>query len=104
MNTTVLAGVLATIRHTPPWEACPAAFLAGPLLLLLFLALLGLAVWYLARRSGDAARGGSAEPPEGAARRVLAERFARGDIDADEFRERAAALGWTVGGSSGRRP
>lgn len=103
MSTTTLAGVLATIRHTPPWEACPAAFLAGPVLFLLFLALFGLAVWYLARRAGSAAPAGAGEPPEKAARRVLAKRFARGDIDAEEFRERAAALGWTAGDSSRRR-
>ncbi|GLU47663.1 hypothetical protein Nans01_20140 [Nocardiopsis ansamitocini] len=37
------------------------------------------------------------EPPEAGAQRLLAERFARGDIDSDEFMERASALNWTPG-------
>ena len=35
--------------------------------------------------------------PEFEARKVLAERFARGDISSDEFMERASALNWTPG-------
>lgn len=35
--------------------------------------------------------------PEGDARRILAERFARGDISSDEFMERASILNWTPG-------
>lgn len=37
------------------------------------------------------------EPPEAEARRVLSERFARGDISSDEFLERASVLNWTPG-------
>lgn len=48
-----------------------------------------------------------AEPPEAEARRVLSERFARGDISSDEFLERASVLNWTPGaedpGDGGRR-
>ncbi len=37
------------------------------------------------------------ETPESAAKRVLAERFAHGDIGVDEFMERASVLNWTPG-------
>lgn len=35
--------------------------------------------------------------PEGEAKRVLADRFAKGDISSDEFLERASVLNWTPG-------
>lgn len=35
--------------------------------------------------------------PELEARKVLADRFARGDIDSEEFMERASVLNWTPG-------
>ena len=71
-------------------------FLGGFMLLLLLLA--GLTALYL-WRSGKLAipalgRSGS---PEQEARRILAERFARGDISTDDFLERASTLNWTPG-------
>ena len=49
---------------------------------------------------------GPALSAEDAARRILAERFARGDIDPDDFMERASVLNWTPGSDSlpARRP
>lgn len=38
-----------------------------------------------------------AHSPEHEARRILAERFANGDIGSDEFLERASVLNWTPG-------
>ena len=35
--------------------------------------------------------------PEDEAKRILAERFARGDIDTDDFMERSSILNWTPG-------
>ena len=35
--------------------------------------------------------------PEEDAKRILAERFARGDITSDEFLERSSILNWTPG-------
>lgn len=35
--------------------------------------------------------------PEHEARRILAERFANGDISSDDFLERASVLNWTPG-------
>ncbi|SDR90513.1 putative membrane protein [Friedmanniella luteola] len=47
-------------------------------------------------RSGKLSLGGPARPEE-EAKRVLAERFARGDIDGEEFMERSSLLNWTPG-------
>jgi putative membrane protein len=38
--------------------------------------------------------------PEAEAKKILAERFARGDITSDEFMERASVLNWTPGSDS----
>jgi putative membrane protein len=38
--------------------------------------------------------------PESEAKKILAERFARGDITSDEFMERASILNWTPGSDS----
>lgn len=40
---------------------------------------------------------GGSEPPEVEARRILAERFARGDLSSEDFMERASVLNWTPG-------
>ena len=76
--------------------------------LLLLLLLAGLAALYL-WRSGRLAVPvlGGASSPEADARRILAERFARGDISSEEFMERASILNWTPGSDSvprNRRP
>lgn len=64
---------------------------------LLFL-LIAASAFFLMRRHGFAPppfiRQSS---PETEAKRVLAERFARGDISSDDFLERASVLNWTPG-------
>jgi putative membrane protein len=72
------------------------SFFGGFLLLLLLLA--GLATLYL-RRTGRLSLPalGHTARPEQEARRILAERFARGDITTDDFLERASILNWTPG-------
>jgi putative membrane protein len=40
---------------------------------------------------------GSRNAPEADAKKILAERFANGDISSDEFMERASVLNWTPG-------
>lgn len=59
-----------------------------PLFPLLWLAVIGGIVWFVLRRR----RGGG--PPSGIdrARDILAERFARGELTADEYRQRLAEL------------
>ena len=75
------------------------------LLLLLLAALAGLYLW----RQGKLALppfGGSRSPEDGA-RRILAERFARGDLSSEEFLERASTLNWAPGSDTlpaARRP
>ena len=65
------------------------------LLLILALVLTGLYLW----RTGRLPLGnlGRARLPEEDAKRILAERFARGDIASDEFLERSSILNWTPG-------
>ena len=71
----------------------PPLFGSFLLLLLLALALTGLYLW----RQGKLPRLGGFRPPEDAAKRILAERFAQGDIGSDEFLERASMLNWAPG-------
>ena len=40
---------------------------------------------------------GNRHAPEAEAKRILAERFANGDISSDDFMERASVLNWTPG-------
>jgi uncharacterized membrane protein len=80
------------------WEASSFSLLpfVGTFLLLLLLA--GVAAWYLWRQGKlPLPTFGSARSPEQEAKRILAERFARGDISSDEFMERASILNWTPG-------
>lgn len=63
----------------------------GPLFMLLFLAVLIAAVIFLVRRDGGL--GQSAMPPQSTPLDILKERFARGEIDKNEFEERRRVLG-----------
>lgn len=65
------------------------------LLLILGLALTAFVLW----RSGKLPLPnlGRTRSPEEDAKRILAERFARGDITSDEFMERSSILNWTPG-------
>ena len=66
---------------------------------LLFLLLVGGTLFYLVRtgRISSPPWAAAQTSPEFEARKVLAERFARGDISTDEFMERASVLNWTPG-------
>ncbi|WP_210414733.1 SHOCT domain-containing protein [Microlunatus elymi] len=71
---------------------------------LLTLLLIGAVLFFLARKGKIgpppwAAGGNRIGPlsPEFEARKLLATRFANGEIASDEFLERAAALNWTPG-------
>jgi putative membrane protein len=74
-------------------------FLGASMGLLLLLLLLGATAFFLVRRGKLAAPPWLAmrNSPEADARRILAERFARGEISSDEFMERASILNWTPG-------
>jgi putative membrane protein len=68
---------------------------------LLMLLVLGTLVFFLVRHGqfGPQSLPGS-RSPESEAKKILAERFARGDITSDEFMERASVLNWTPGSDS----
>jgi len=70
-------------------------FLGTFLLLLLLAALAGLYLWR--RGKLTLPRLGGSRSPEDDAKRILAERFARGDISSDDFMERASILNWSPG-------
>ena len=67
--------------------------------MLLLLVLLGLTALYLWRR-GTLPKLFNRPSPEDDAKRILAERFARGDMNSDEFMERSSMLNWTPGNDS----
>lgn len=83
-------------------EAAALPLLGGFTLLLLLLLLAGLAALYLWRSGRIEVPGvGRSGVPEQEARRILAERFAHGDISTDDFLERASLLNWTPGADVG---
>ncbi|WP_218040484.1 SHOCT domain-containing protein [Actinomadura sp. WMMB 499] len=84
---------LATQMHPGGWGGdAPAFWPVFPVMFGLFwLAVLATGFYFLRRRvtGGGAQRGGD---PLGQARTILAERFARGEIDEDEYLMRMSAL------------
>lgn len=73
---------------------------------LLFLLLL-VGLFLLARRGTFGAPPpwlAGARAPEAEAKKILADRFANGDISADEFMERASVLNWTPGSEQWPQP
>jgi len=63
------------------------AWLWGPIVLLLWVALVATVVWFVARSARARERSGVER-----AREVLAERYARGELTTDEYRERLEQL------------
>lgn len=88
--------------HGGPFWAADVPFFApflGGLMFLLFLTLVALTAFALVRsgRLGAPPWVRNLGGPEREARSILAERFARGEIEVDEFMERASVLNWTPG-------
>lgn len=71
-------------------------FLGSFLFLLLILAL-ALTAFYLWRQGKLPINLGRSRSPEEAAKKILAERFAQGDVSTEEFMERSSILNWTPG-------
>ena len=68
---------------------------------LFMLLVLGTVVFFLVRHGQFAPQSlAGSRSPESEAKKILAERFARGDITTDEFMERASVLNWTPGSES----
>lgn len=59
---------------------------------LLILGLVGYGIYYFVKEREGASRGSKAEPVGDPALRVLRERYARGEIDAEEFAARRSEL------------
>jgi putative membrane protein len=74
----------------------------GAVMFFLFMLLvLGTLLFFLARHGHLGSPSLISNPsPEADAKKILAERFARGDITSDEFMERASVLNWTPGSDS----
>jgi putative membrane protein len=89
------------VPHGPHgWEDSSVSMLpfVGSFLFLLLILGLALTAFYL-WRSGKLPMPSlsKSRSPEEDAKRILAERFARGDITSDEFMERSSILNWTPG-------
>lgn len=69
------------------WGGAGWMWLWGGLMMLFWAALIAAVVWFVAIRSGP-----HAAAPADRAREVLAERYARGEITSDEYRERVDTL------------
>lgn len=64
-------------------------WLWGPLMMAVWIGLIAVVVWAIVRRPDS--RPAPPQPGD-RAREILAERYARGEIDGDEYRERLEAL------------
>jgi putative membrane protein len=100
-------------HHGPPFEAGESAsnfasgavppfapFLGGLMFFLFMLLVLGTLIFFLVRNGQLGSQSLVSRSPESEAKKILAERFARGDITSDEFMERASVLNWTPGSDS----
>jgi putative membrane protein len=75
-----------------------APFLGGLMFFLFMLLVLGTLVFFLVRHGQFGPQTlASSRSPESEAKKILAERFARGDISSEDFMERASVLNWTPG-------
>jgi putative membrane protein len=81
-------------------------WLWGLLTMVILLALVAVAVWFLVRHTSAAptAPDAVAGTPESTPEQVLAHRYARGEIESDEYRERLATLREVVGGTGRKEP
>ena len=77
--------------HMMWWGGGWYGMIFGPLFMMLMLAVVIAAVVFLVRWAGG--QGLAAAPPHRTALDILKERFARGEIDKDEFEERRRVLG-----------
>lgn len=78
----------------PHWGGGWFGMFLGPLMMILFIALAAVVVVLVVRWLGGGGHAGAAPPPAGrTSLDILKERFARGEIDAEEFEARRRLLG-----------
>ena len=79
--------------HPYMWSWGGWGMIFGPIMMILFIAVIVAVVVLLVRWLGVGAHGSAASPPTGKVPLdILKERFARGEIDKDEFAERKRLL------------
>ena len=90
MNLLYTVPTLLADHDGPPWRDGEHEWMwvFGPLFGLLWLALFATVVWLIVRRNRPRERSAADR-----ARDILAERFARGEITPEEYRERLSQLG-----------
>ena len=76
------------------WEGGWHGWIFGPIMMIVFIAVAVVVVVLLVRWLGGSGHGAVSHAPSGkAALEILKERFARGEIDKEEFEERRRVLG-----------
>lgn len=78
--------------HGHMWDGGWHTWVFGPMMMILFVVLVVVAIVLTVRWLGDGERGGSAGSTSKAPLDILKERFARGEIDKEEFEERRKVL------------
>lgn len=68
-------------------------WLGGTLMMLVFTALVAGAIWVLARREREPRHTARPSEPARGAREILDERYVRGEIESEEYREKVRDLG-----------
>jgi putative membrane protein len=79
--------------HGPMWHGGWGGMIFGPLMMILVVAVIVVAVVVALRWLGSTGHGVSQAPSGRTPLDILKERFARGEIDREEFEERRQALG-----------
>lgn len=88
-------GMFAFLAHPGDYghmDGGAGMWLWGTLMILFWVLLVGAVVWLLIRTLGGAAGAGRADSTR-RAKEVLAERYARGEMSTEEYRERIETLG-----------
>ncbi len=88
MSIDTLANNLVLLNHDGPWGDNEYWWIGRLIMFLFFIVLIALLFWFVRRNAW-----GHREPtPIERAQGILAERYARGEIDGEEYRERMSQL------------
>ena len=88
MSIDTLANNLVLLNHDGPWGDNQYWWIGRLIMFLFFIVLIALLFWFMRRNAW-----GHREPtPIERAQGILAERYARGEIDGEEYRERMSQL------------